>query len=55
MKRCGVVIRGLWERHTDAKINGRLGNADVDTYRFEPMQKFLDRWDKMKKDNHSNH
>ena len=31
------------------------GNADANTYRFEPMDKLLDRWEKTNKDKHSEH
>ena len=49
-----VLIRGLWDRQTDAIIDVKIGNADADTYRFEAMVMLLDRWDKVRKDKNSN-
>ena len=53
--RGGVLIRGLWERHTDAIINVRFGGSDKDTYNHEPMDKILASWEKQKKDKHGKH
>ena len=50
-----VLIRGLWEQQTDAIIDIKLSNADANTYRFEPMDKLLARWEKTNKDKHSEH
>ena len=49
-----VLIQILWELHTDAMIDIKLGDTDAYTYRFEPMEKILACWEKMKKDKHSN-
>ena len=51
----GVLIRGLWDRHIDAIIDVKLGNADTDTYRFALMVTLMDIWDKMKKYKHERH
>ena len=53
--RGGVMILVLWGQHTDVIIYVKLGNADADTYRFEPMDKILDCWKKMKKGKHGSH
>ena len=53
--RGGVLIRFLWNRHTGAIIDVNHSNADVDTYRFNPMETLLYWWDKIKKDEHSKH
>ena len=53
--RGNVIIQGLWDRKTDTIIYVKLGDADADTYRFEPMLTLLDWWEKMKTDNHGNH
>ena len=37
-----VLIWGLWDRQTGAIVDIKLGDADVDTYRFDPMVTFLD-------------
>ena len=42
--RGNVIIQGLWDRKTDTIIYVKLGDADADTYRFEPMLTLLDRW-----------
>ena len=40
---------------TDAIINVRFGDSDADTYKYEPMDKLLARWDMKKKDNNGKH
>ena len=50
-----VIIRGLWDRQTDAIINVKLGDSDTDTYKFEPMETLLDFWEKINKDKHGKH
>ena len=37
-----VLIWGLCGRHTDAIINIKISNDDVDTYMFEPMVTLLE-------------
>ena len=49
-----VLIQGLWYRHTDAVINIKIGDADADTYRFEPMVTIVAWWEKIKKDKDGN-
>ena len=41
-----IPIRGIWDRQTNATIDVKLGDADADIYRFEPMEKLLDWWEK---------
>ena len=36
-------------------INVKLGDADAETYKYEPMASLLTRWKKIKKDKHSKH
>ena len=36
-----VLIRSLWEIQTESSINIRFVYADADTYKYEPMDKFL--------------
>ena len=50
-----VMIRGLWDRQVDAIIDIKLGDVDVDTYKYEPMTSILVRWENIKKDKHSKH
>ena len=49
------MIRGLWDRQVDIIIHVKLGDADTDTYKHEPMIKLLARWENTKKDKHGNH
>ena len=49
------MIRGLWDRQVDAIIDAKLGDADADTYKYEPMASLLARWEKIKKDKHGKH
>ena len=39
-----VLIWILWEIQTDAIIEVRFGDADADTYKYEPMYKLLACW-----------
>ena len=41
--RGGFLIRGLWESQTDAIIDVRFGDANADTYKYEPMDNLLAR------------
>ena len=47
-----IMIRGLWYRHYDTIIDITLIEDDTYTYRFEPMEDLLARWEKIKKDKH---
>ena len=47
-----VIIRGLWDHKVDAIIDVKLGDADTDTYKYEPMTSLLFRWENIKKDKH---
>ena len=46
------MIQGLWDRQVDAIIDVKLGDADADMYKYEPMTSLLSRWEKIKKDKH---
>ena len=39
-----VLIQVICEWDTDAIINAKLGDADEDTYKFEPIYKLLSCW-----------
>ena len=47
-----VLIRVLWYRQTDAIIDVKYSDVDMDTYKHEPMVTLLSRWDIMNKDKH---
>ena len=41
-----LPIQVLWYCQTDNIINAKLGDADMYTYRYEPMDKLLALWEK---------
>ena len=49
------MIRELWDLQVNAIIDVKLGDADKDTYKHDPMTKILDRWENIKKDKHGKH
>ena len=49
------MVQGLWDRQVDSIIDVKLGDADADTYKYEPMAALLDRWESIKKDKHGKH
>ena len=49
------MVQGLWDRQVDAIIDVKLGDADVDSYKYEPMADLLARWETIKKDKHGKH
>ena len=54
MCRC-VMVQGLWDLQVDAIIDLKLGDADADSYKYEPMTALLDRWEMIKKDKDGKH
>ena len=50
-----VLIRVLWKIQTGAIIGVRFGDADADTYKYEPMDKLLDCWVNQNMDKHNKH
>ena len=49
------MIQGLWDCQFDATIDVKLGDADADTYKYEPMTSLLARWENINKDKHDKH
>ena len=49
------MIQGLWDCQVDAIIHVKLGGADADTYKYEPMTALLARWEKINKYKHGKH
>ena len=49
------MIQGLWDRQTDAIIDVKIGDADMNSYKYEPMAELLDRWKTINKDKHGKH
>ena len=43
------MVLGLWDRQVDATIDFKLGDADADSYKYEPMTALLARWETIKK------
>ena len=50
-----VMVQDLWDLQVNATIDVKLGDADADTYKHEPMKELLARWEKIKKDKHGKH
>ena len=50
-----VVIRGLWDGQAEAIIEVKLGDTDIDSYKYEPMAVILDWWGTIKKYKHGKH
>ena len=49
------MIRGLWDCHAEVIIEVKLGDADADSYIFEPIAGLLDWCKKTKKNKHGIH
>ena len=49
------MVQGLWYCQVNSIIYVKLGDDDVDTYKYEPMTALLSRWEKIKKYKHSKH
>ena len=39
-----VMIQGLWDRKVKAIIDVKIGNANADSYKYEPIIALLARW-----------
>ena len=50
-----VIIRCLLDLQINAVIDVKLGDADADTYKYDPMASLLARWEKIKKDKNGQH
>ena len=50
-----MIVQGLWDCQFDAIIDVRNGDADADSYKYEPVTALLARWETIKKDNHNKH
>ena len=46
------MIKSLWDNQVEVIIDVKLGDAEADTYRYDPMTSLLDRWEKIKKNKH---
>ena len=49
------MVRVLWDRQVDAIIDVKLGDADTDSYKYEPMIAILARWETIKNYKHGKH
>ena len=49
------MVQGLRDRQVDAIIDVKLGDADADSYKYEPTTALLSRWEMIKKDKHGKH
>ena len=50
-----VMIRCLWDHQFKSINDVKLGDADADSYKYEPMSEFLAQWEMIKNDKHGNH
>ena len=50
-----VMIQGLWDLQVEAIIDGKLGDSDVDSYKYEPTAALLARCETFKKYKHGKH
>ena len=46
------MIQGLWYRQAESIIDIKLGDTDVNSYKYEPMAELLDWWETIKKGKH---
>ena len=46
------MVLFLWDRQADAIIDVKLGDADVNTYKYKPIESLLARWENIKKEKH---
>ena len=49
------MVQGLWDQQAEAIIYIKLGNADTDSYKYEPMAALLDWWETINKYKHVHH
>ena len=49
------MVQCLWDCQVDAIIDVKLGDADADSYKCEPMKALLVRWGTIKKDKYGKH
>ena len=49
------MIQGSWDQQVEDIIDVKLGNANADSYKYEPMVALLGEWKIVMKENHGNH
>ena len=49
------MIQGLWDLQADSIIDVKLGNADADSYKYEPILVLLAWWETINKYKHGEH
>ena len=49
------MVQCLWYCKVNAIIDVKLGGADADSYKYEPMTTLLARWETINKDNNGKH
>ena len=50
-----MLSQGLWDRQVESIIDVKIGNADADSYKYEPKAALLDWWETFNTDKHSKH
>ena len=49
------MIQCYWGRQDEAIIDVKLGDADADSYKYEPIVALLSRWETINKGKHVKH
>ena len=49
------MVQGLWNRQGNTTIEVKLGDADANSYKYEPIAALLARSETIKNDNHGKH
>ena len=39
-----LMVQGIWGSQVNAIIGAKIGDADADSYKYEPMTELLARW-----------
>ena len=50
-----MTIQGLWDPQANAIIDIKLGDSEVDYYKYEQIVALLNWWERIKKDKYGNH
>ena len=50
-----MMIRGLWCCQVESIIDVKLGDADADSYKYEPMAALLAQWKMIKNNKYGKH
>ena len=54
-KRGHFIVKGLCDNQVGVIIDVKIGDANIDLYKYEPIPALLARWENIDKDKHSKH